>query len=106
MECLMDRLMRRGLFAAAVAAVAAASVTMAGCASAEPSDSSGPVTLNVWLMKDSAPDSLIVALNKEFEAPHPNVTVKAQTLEWGGRDVKWKTALASDNPPDVLEMGN
>lgn len=102
----MDKITRRGLLAAAVAVVAASSVTLAGCSSAAPNDSSGPVTLNVWLMKDSAPDALIVALNKEFEAAHPNVTVKAQILEWDGRDVKWKTALASDNPPDVMEMGN
>jgi N,N'-diacetylchitobiose transport system substrate-binding protein len=63
-------------------------------------------TLNVWLMKDSAPDTLIAQVNAEFQAAHQGVTVKTQILEWDGRDVKWKTSLASDTPPDVLEMGN
>ena len=94
---------RRAIVAVTVAALA--TTAMAGCSSAPP-ESTGPVTLNVWLMKDSAPDVLIASLNEEFEAANDNVTVQVQILDWDGRDVKWKTALASDNPPDVLEMGN
>jgi len=97
---MMKQLARWGIAAAALVAL-----TAAGCSSPEPADD-GPVTLNVWLMKDSAPDAVVSAINAEFQAAHPNVTVKAQILDWDGRDVKWKTALASDNPPDVLEMGN
>src|SRR5262245_38779697 len=87
-------------------AAAVVSLAIAGCSSTAPSGDEGPVTLNVWLMKDSAPDALIASLNQEFQAAHKNVTVKTQILDWDGRDVKWKTALASDTPPDVLEMGN
>jgi N,N'-diacetylchitobiose transport system substrate-binding protein len=90
----------------------AAALTLAFLAPAACSGNSGgastagPTTLNVWLMKDSAPDSVVTQINQEFQAAHPNVTVKVQILDWDGRDVKWKTALASDNPPDAMEMGN
>ncbi|GAA5085330.1 N,N'-diacetylchitobiose transport system substrate-binding protein [Thermocatellispora tengchongensis] len=66
----------------------------------------GPGTLDVWVMRDSAPDDLIERVNAEVEAAHPGLTVRVQVLDWEGRDVKWKTALAGDDPPDVLEMGN
>jgi N,N'-diacetylchitobiose transport system substrate-binding protein len=96
-------LTRRRL-AAAVALVAIASV--AACGSDKPADANGPTTLNVWLMKDSAPDAVVTQINDEFRTAHPNVTVKTQIMDWDGRDAKWKTALASNTPPDVLEMGN
>lgn len=97
-------LRRRGrVFGTAVTLMALAAT--AACSSGGgPAD--GPVTLNVWLMKDSATDAFIKQVNDDFEATHADVTVKAQVLEWDGRDAKWKTALASDTPPDVLEMGN
>jgi N,N'-diacetylchitobiose transport system substrate-binding protein len=94
----------RRRLAATIALVAVAAA--AGCGSSEPADDNGPKTLNVWLMKDSAPDAVVSQINDEFRTAHPNVTVKTQILEWDGRDVKWKTALASNTPPDVLEMGN
>jgi len=82
-------------------------VVLAGCGSSTPEAATdSPVTLNVWLMKDSAPDSVISQVNQEFEAAHNKVTVKTQILDWDGRDAKWKTALPSETPPDVLEMGN
>ena len=92
-----------------VGAVALVSVgALAGCGGSSKSSagSDAPVTLNVWLMQDSAPDAVIQQVDQEFQAEHPKVTVKTQTLEWDGRDVKWKTALPSKNAPDVLEMGN
>jgi N,N'-diacetylchitobiose transport system substrate-binding protein len=91
----------------AVGALGAATV-LAGCGSSgsDAAAADGPVTLNIWLMKDSAPDPVVSQVNQEFEAAHANVTVKTQILDWDGRDAKWKTALPSDTPPDVLEMGN
>ena len=97
-------LRRRGRLLGTVAALLAVSAAAACSSSTEKSD--GPVTLNVWLMKDSATPELIKQVNDEFMAQHDKVTVKTQVLEWDGRDAKWKTALASDTPPDVLEMGN
>ena len=97
-----ETLTRRRALGAALAAVALGAATACGGAGAE----DGPVTLDVWLMKDSAPDAVVQQLNQEFQDAHPGVTVEVQILEWDGRDVKWKTSLASDTPPDVLEMGN
>jgi N,N'-diacetylchitobiose transport system substrate-binding protein len=98
-------LRHRGRLLGAALAVAALTATTA-CSSSSAGEESGPVTLNVWLMKDSAPDALVKQVNDEFAAAHKNVKVKPQILDWDGRDAKWKTALASDTPPDVLEMGN
>lgn len=95
-------LTRRRALGAALAAVALGATAACGGTAAE----DGPITLDVWLMKDSAPDAVLQQINAEFQDAHPGVTVAVQILEWDGRDVKWKTALAGDNPPDVLEMGN
>lgn len=99
---MIETLTRRRALGAALAAITLGAT--AACGGGEAED--GPVTLNVWLMKDSAPDAVVQQVNTEFQNAHPGVTVSVQVLEWDGRDVKWKTALASDTPPDVLEMGN
>src|ERR1700755_1823059 len=78
-------LTRRRL-AAAIALVAVAAAT--GCGDSKPADPNEPTTLNVWLMKDSAPDAVVSQINDEFHAAHPNVTVKTQILAWDGPDAK------------------
>ena len=57
-------------------------------------------------MTGSAPSTLTDALNKEFEAAHPGVKVKYEVQQWDGIQQKLTTALASGNPPDVIEIGN
>jgi N,N'-diacetylchitobiose transport system substrate-binding protein len=77
------------------------------CAAAPPTQQPAPeTTLTVWLMKESAPDNVIAELNQQFHTLHPNVEVKLTTLEWPGRDARWRAGMASASPPDVLEMGN
>lgn len=98
-------LRRRGRLLGTVATLLAVTAA-AACSSAAKEEAGGPVTLDVWLMKDSATPEFIKQVNDDFMAKHDKVTVKTQILEWDGRDAKWKTALASDTPPDVLEMGN
>src|SRR2546423_2250130 len=88
------------------AALILALSTVAACGGGSSSGSGGTTQLSVWLMKDSAPDALIADVNHAFTAAHPGTRVKVQILDWTGRDVKWKTALAGDHPPDVMEMGN
>lgn len=90
---------------AAAAALTLALCTVAACGGGS-GGSRGTAQLNVWLMKDSAPDALVADVNRAFTAAHPGTRVKVQILDWTGRDVKWKTALAGDHPPDVMEMGN
>jgi N,N'-diacetylchitobiose transport system substrate-binding protein len=57
-------------------------------------------------MNGSAPETLTDSLNKEFEQKHDGVTVKYEVQEWNGIQDKLTTALAGDNPPDVVELGN
>jgi N,N'-diacetylchitobiose transport system substrate-binding protein len=95
------------------AGAAAVTLATAGCAgsggtdagaapSAPPSDG----TLTVWLMTGSAPDTLTGALNTEFESAHPGVKVKYEVQQWNGIQQKLTTALAGDDAPDVIEIGN
>lgn len=63
-------------------------------------------TLDVWLMNGSAPDAVVSALNADFKASHPNVTVKVELQQWNGIAAKTNAALSTSSPPDVLEMGN
>jgi len=80
---------------------------LAGCGDDAPGDdgSSGG-TLTVWLMNGSAPDELVQQINAEFEQAHPGWTVDYQVQQWNGIQDKLTTALASNDPPDVIELGN
>lgn len=62
--------------------------------------------LKVWLMSGSQPPEVVDAINAEFKAKYPKVTVTVELQEWTGIQEKTATALASNNPPDVLEIGN
>ena len=57
-------------------------------------------------MNGSAPDAVIKAVNADFTAAHPGTTVKVEIQQWDGIQEKTTTALAGNNPPDVLEIGN
>jgi len=96
-------------YLAAIALVAA--LAIAGCGSKKSSSSQQPQsggnkTLTVWLMSGSAPDAVVSDLNTEFTAAHPGVKVTYQKQVWDGILDKLTTALASNNPPDVIELGN
>ncbi|MBW4718910.1 sugar ABC transporter substrate-binding protein [Saccharothrix obliqua] len=88
---------------------AAVAVAVAGCGTST-NDSGGnsgeAKTLTVWLMDGSAPETLTNALNKEFQDSHSGVTVNYEVQKWTGIQEKLTTALASNNPPDVIELGN
>ncbi len=97
------------------AGVAAITLATAGCAGSSGSgntqaSSNAPAAqggdITVWLMTGSAPDSLTTALNKEFEEKHPGTKVKYEVQQWNGIQQKLTTALGSQNPPDVFEIGN
>jgi N,N'-diacetylchitobiose transport system substrate-binding protein len=97
------------------AGAAALTLATAGCAGSGGTDtaasSSGPAgalsgTVTVWLMSGSAPTTMTDGLNKEFEAAHPGVKVNYEVQQWNGIQQKLTTALAGDNPPDVIEIGN
>lgn len=92
--------------AAAIALATAGCAGSGGSGSNTESNSGEPRTLTVWLMNGSAPTTLTDELNKEFEAANKGVTVKYEVQEWNGIQDKLTTALASQDPPDVIELGN
>jgi N,N'-diacetylchitobiose transport system substrate-binding protein len=105
--------MHRKLRTAAVAGVAAALfAAAAGCGSddeAAPAAGGGETQakeITVWLMNGSAPESVIKSVNDQFAAAHPGTTVKVEIQQWDGIQEKTTTALAGNNPPDVLEIGS
>ncbi|MGX7828316.1 sugar ABC transporter substrate-binding protein [Actinokineospora sp. 24-640] len=91
----------------------AVALAVAGCAGSggdtaneSTTTPSGPRELTVWLMNGSAPDPLTTALHKEFQDSNPGVTVKYEVQQWNGIQDKLTTALASNDAPDVIELGN
>ncbi|WP_433172040.1 extracellular solute-binding protein [Actinoallomurus sp. CA-150999] len=68
-------------------------------------DSGTGKTLTVWYMNGDLSDVAIKAINTEFTKA-TGASVKVQTQEWDDINTKITTALAQNNPPDVLEIGN
>jgi N,N'-diacetylchitobiose transport system substrate-binding protein len=101
-----DSVKRR--YVAAIAVIAA--LIIAGCSSSgggtKQQATGGSKTLTVWLMDGSAPKQLVADLNSEFQSSHPGVTVNYQVQQWNGIQDKLTTSLASNAPPDVIELGN
>lgn len=92
------------------AAAALALAVLAACGSA-PGDAGsaegqGPVRLTVWFMKDSLSDALVERFRADYERTHPGVTLDIQIQEWNGIGQKVTSALASNDAPDVIEVGN
>lgn len=99
------------------AGAVAISLATAGCAgssgsgdTAQKDNANAPQQLSgeltVWLMTGSAPDTLTTALHKEFQDANPGVKIKYEIQQWNGIQQKLTTALASQTPPDVIEIGN
>jgi N,N'-diacetylchitobiose transport system substrate-binding protein len=88
----------------AAASQAAPSEAPASATPAASTPSQG--TLTVWLMNGSLNDNSVVQLNTDFQMAHPGWKVNYQVQQWNGIVDKLTTALASNTPPDVIEMGN
>jgi N,N'-diacetylchitobiose transport system substrate-binding protein len=90
--------------AASTSPSAPAATGSGGQPSASAAASSG--TLTVWLMNGSLNDNTVVQLDTDFQVSHPGWKVNYQVQQWDGIVDKLTTALASNTPPDVVEMGN
>src|SRR6201993_1465887 len=91
-----------GLLVAVVVAACGSTNTQSN--SNNPSSETG--TLTVWLMNGSAPPTVVDAVNTDFKAKYPNVTVNVEIQQWGDIGTKLDTAFAGSTPPDVVELGN
>jgi N,N'-diacetylchitobiose transport system substrate-binding protein len=67
-------------------------------------DGSGK-TLTVWSMAGDLTPKTIDAINAEF-TKETGAQVKVETQQWANIVTKMTTALATDTPPDVLDIGN
>jgi len=93
-------------FAAGLFALALTLPALAACGSDDVSGDGGPQNLTVWLMKDTATDEFVADFEADFEREHPEYTLTVQIQEWDGITEKVTGALASTDPPDVIEVGN
>ena len=62
-------------------------------------------TLTVWYMQDDLSAAVQKAINDKFTAL-TGAKVNVEIQQWDGINTKIATALAQDNPPDVMELGN
>ncbi|MGW2171880.1 extracellular solute-binding protein [Streptomyces sp. NPDC001705] len=81
---------------------------LAACSSGDSSDGagSGRAALDVWLMRDSVSAGFQKEFETGFEKAHPGIDLKIQIQEWEGIGEKVTAALASNDAPDVIEVGN
>ena len=81
---------------------------LAACSSGDSSDGagSGRTALDVWLMRDSVSAGFQKEFETGFEKAHPGIDLKIQIQEWEGIGEKVTAALASNDAPDVIEVGN
>ncbi|MFJ8192020.1 extracellular solute-binding protein [Streptomyces sp. NPDC096094] len=85
------------------------SAGLAACSSSgDASDGAGGgrTALDVWLMRDSVSADFQKQFETGFEKSHPDIDLKIQIQEWEGIGEKVTAALASNDAPDVIEVGN
>ncbi|GAA1271282.1 sugar transporter [Planotetraspora silvatica] len=103
--------MRRLLAAAAVLTIATG---LTACSSSTETQGQGPgsaggtpsTKLTVWIMRDSISDALVQRFTSDYQSAHAGTTLDIQVQEWDGIGQKVTSALASNDAPDVIEVGN
>jgi N,N'-diacetylchitobiose transport system substrate-binding protein len=91
----------------AAVALAAALAAAASTASGSTKRSSAQQVV-VWVMTDAQNGwpGAIAAANAQFQQKHPGVDVNIQYQSWDDVLQKFDAALAANDPPDVIELGN
>ena len=100
---------RAGVLAAGILAL---SLGVGACGSSAPSSTSGAIsthgagsTLTVWYMDGDLSTADQNAIDAAFTAA-TGAKVDVQIQEWANINTKLSTALAQNDPPDVVEIGN
>ncbi|MHC1749935.1 MAG: sugar ABC transporter substrate-binding protein [Cellulosilyticaceae bacterium] len=94
-----------------LASVMAVSTIFTGCsagkdeakATPEAGTEAGVKTIKVWGMGEEG--KLLPKMVEKFEAENPNIKVEVQALPWDQAHDKLLTAVASQNGPDIIQMG-
>jgi N,N'-diacetylchitobiose transport system substrate-binding protein len=63
-------------------------------------------TLRVWVNGPDTPEEMRTWAEQTFEERYPNVDVQIEEQEWDGIVARLTQSLASEDSPDVVEMGN
>lgn len=97
---------RRSLVALAGLLVLA-TVTACGSSGTDNTATASPAstTLTVWLMDGDLSDKAVAAIDDSF-TKQTGAKVDIQIQQWDDINTKLSTALAQDDPPDVLDIGN
>ncbi|MBT2527904.1 extracellular solute-binding protein [Streptomyces sp. ISL-99] len=93
------------------ASVLTVTVALSGCSGgsddkAGDGSGGGRSELTVWLMRDSVSATFQNEFTAGFAKTHPDIDLKIQIQEWDGIGQKVTAALASNDAPDVIEIGN
>ncbi len=72
-----------------------------GSCNKNPSDQT---EITFWAM--GAEGENVQPLIRQFEAQHPDIKVKVQSIPWGAAHEKLLTAVAGQSTPDVCQLGN
>ncbi|GAA3861969.1 extracellular solute-binding protein [Leifsonia kafniensis] len=99
----------------AVAASAVLMLALAGCGSSA-TPSSAPTSIpdsmdaagekvTVWVMQDDYSQDTLDAINTTF-TKRTGAKADVQIQQWDGITTKLSTALSTNNPPDVVDIGN
>ena len=62
------------------------------------------ITIKFWAMGTEA--EYVTRLVPEFEKKNPGIHVEVQQIPWNAAQEKLVTAFASDNTPDICQLGN
>jgi N,N'-diacetylchitobiose transport system substrate-binding protein len=90
------------------AALLAAVLSLAASTASGSVRSAKATTLTVWLQDDAKNGwaDAVAAATRTLQAKHPGVNVSVQYQQWTTHLTKFDAALAGNNAPDVIEMGN
>ncbi|WP_405763078.1 extracellular solute-binding protein [Streptomyces sp. NBC_01420] len=81
-------------------------VALGGCGLIPGTGGSGDKKVTIWLMKDSVTADFLERFKKSYEEEHSSVELEFKIQEWGGIGPKVMDALAGEDTPDVIEVGN
>ncbi len=90
----------------ASALTVAVAIALTGCGDSKSEESAEAKDLTVWLMTGTVPDPVLKQINTDWESAHKGAKVKVEIQGWEGIGPKITTALGSNTPPDVVEIGN
>lgn len=67
-------------------------------------DRNGTTVIKFWAMGSEA--EYVTSLIPEYEKRHPGIKIDVQQIPWNAAQEKLVTAFASDNTPDICQLGN